>query len=414
MNYAIILKIKNMYQPIILCIALRYIYAKTINSFSQCIYWISSISIILSIIAMIVILSIMNGFERELKNNILYFIPHAIITTTTKYIHINNIPDCLFSDAILNNIKYIKPLVISDVLLQSTQKISLGIMFGINPNHFEPLSKYLIYHHIHKLESGKYYIIIGSGLAKQLSVNINDQIRLTIPTLSKITPFGCFPTQRVFTILDIYVTTSEVDNYQILVHQDDAAKIMCYPPKYVTGWRIWMHDPIKANQYSKKNFSKEWNWKDWSEYKSTLFQAVKIEKNIIYILFTLIVIVSSFNIISFLALLISDKQKDIAILKTYGLSRFRIIMIFMIHSISNGIPSIILGSILGILISKKINQILFFLNFASKTIIQFPVEIQYYQIFNINLMVFMLMIISTFYPAWHISKIQPAKILRQD
>lgn len=402
-----------MYQPIVLCIALRYIYGKTINRFSQCIYWISSISIILSTAIIIIILSVINGFERELKKNILYLIPHAIITASSGYTHIKHIPDFLLSNIILGEIEYIKPIVKSDVILQSTQKISLGVMFGISPNDFEPLFNYVIHNRINQLKSERYYVIIGAALARRLSVNINDQVRLTIPSVNQITPIGCFPVQRLFTILDIYDTNSEIDNYKILVHQDDAAKLMHYPSQCVTGWRIWVSEPFNVAKYNQLNVSQEWNWKDWSEYKGSLFQAIKIEKNIMCILFSLIIIISGFNIISFLTLLITDKQKEIAILKTHGLSRFYIMVIFMIQSISNGILSVVCGSALGVLLSKKINQILFFLHVFPKTL-QFPVEIQYLQILNISAIVCILMILAAFYPAWYISSIRPAQALRYD
>lgn len=404
-----------MYQPIILCIALRYIYGKTINRFSQYIYWISNISIIFSIITIIIILSVMNGFERELKKNILYFIPHAIISATTGYANTNHIPNFLKSNAILNNIEYIKPLVISNVIIQSTQKISLGVMFGINPNYFEPLSGYLIFNQIHQLKPDQYNIIIGSTLAQQLSVTIHDQIRLTIPSINQITPMGFFPRQRLFTVSDIYVTNSEVDKYQVLIHQSDAAKLMNYPIQCVTGWRIWVSDPFRISQYHHDLFkiSQKWHWKDWSDDKGSLFQAIQMEKNIMYVLFACIIIISSFNIISFLVLLITDKQKEIAILKTHGLTRLNIVSIFIIQSIFNSIFSIICGSVLGILLSKNLNQILFFFRLSPKNL-QFPVEIQYLQIFSIDIIVCILIILITLYPAWYISSTQPAQVLRYD
>lgn len=404
-----------MYQPIILCIALRYVYSKTTNQFSQFIYWIASISIISSLMLIIIILSIMNGFERELKNNILYFIPHAIVTAVTGSVHTNQIPDFLLSNTVSHKIKYIKPIITSNVILQSTHKASLGIMFGVNPLHFEPLFSCLMCNRMNQLKSGKYYIIIGSKLAQQLSVNIHDQIRLTVPSLHQITPIGNFPSQRLFTILDIYVTNSEVDTYQVLIHQDDAAKLMHYPPQYITGWRIWIEELFKINRYNNQfnNDNQQWKWQDWSEYKGSLFQAVKMEKNIMCILFILIILVSGFNIVSFLTLLVTDKQKEIAILRAQGLKRLHIVTIFMVQSLFNGIFSVICGSGLGILFSKKINQVLLLLGFFPKTL-QFPVEIQYLQILSIDLIICILMVLFAFYPAWYISTMQPAQILRYD
>lgn len=402
-----------MYQPIILCIALRYLYSKTINHFSRCVYWISNIFIMLSMIILIIILSVMNGFESKLKKNTLFLTPHAIITSLTRYVHNNDFPDFLSSKMESNDIIYIKPLIISDVVLQSAHNISFGSMFGVNPNHFDPLFKYLICSKSNQLVSNKYYIIIGESLARLLSVKISDQIRLIIPSVNQITPIGCFPRQRLFTVLDIYSTNSDIDGYQVIINQDDAAKLMGYPPTCITGWRIWLSDPYKIKKFDHLKISQKWNWKDWSIYKGDLFQAIKIEKNMMCLLFILIIIVSMFNIVSFLMLFIINKQKEIAILKTYGLKRLHVVIIFIIQSVFSSIFSIMCGSVLGILLSTKLNQILFFLRFFSKTL-QIPVEIQYLQILIIGVIICILMILAAFYPAWYIGSKQPAQVLRHD
>lgn len=399
-----------MYQPIVLFVALRYLYSKKINQFYKYINWFTSLSIILSVMTIIIILSTMNGFERELKKNLLYFIPHVIVTATKGYTHVQNIPHFLIK-TIYNDILYIKPIVISDTIIQSIQGISFGIMLGINPNHFEPLSNYIINKNsIKKLISDQYYVIIGSALAKKLSVNINDQIRLTIPSVNQCALGSNFPSQRLFTILDIYVSNNEIDNYQILVNQHDAAKLMHYPDQCITGWRIWLHNPFQLKKYNKLNISKNWHWKDWSRTKGSLFQAVKIEKNMMFLFFILISLLIGINVVSFLVLLITDKKKEIAILKTYGFNRLQSMMLFIILGMHNSVISIVYGTILGIFLSKNLNQILHLFNVFPKKLL-IPIEIQYFQIININCIICLIIMLIILYPSWYIASVHPAQIL---
>lgn len=399
-----------MFQKTVLFIALRYICRKTTDQFSGYIYWISSVAIMLGVAILIIVLSVMNGFEKDLKRNLLDFIPHVLLTTIKGYAHIDDVPNLVCNK--LKDIEYVQPLVISDVILQSIRKISFGSMLGIDPNYFEPLSNYLVNNHIDQLVSGKYYIILGSALARYLEVNINDQIRLIIPAITQMTPIGYIPSQRLFTVSDIYTTHRDIDDYQVLVHQLDASNLMRYPSNlYITGWRIWFRDPFIIDDFYRLSLSNDWIWKDWREYKGSVFQAIKMEKHIMSLLLTLIIVASCFNIMSCLVLLIMEKQIEIAILKTYGFTRIYIMLIFLIQGISNSIFGIIFGIGLGVLLSTKLNQILSFFNILPNTLL-FPIEIQSNQILIITIMTFIMVILTTLYPAWYAASVLPAKILR--
>lgn len=400
-----------MFQRVIFFIALRYMYRKTKNQFGRCIYWFSSVTVMLGVMILVIVLSVMNGFERNLKENVLYFTPHIFLTTANGYTHIDNVPN--FDREELCNVKYIQPLVISDVILQSVKKISLGSMLGIDPNCCKLLSNCLINNKSNQLVAGKYYVVLGSNLARYLEVNINDKIRLIIPAVTQMTPIGYIPSQRLFTVSDIYVTNGDVDDYQVLIHQFDASNLMRYPSKnYITGWRLWLYDPFIIDDFFYQSLlSNNWVWKDWKDYKGSVFQAMKIEKSIMSFLLSLIVLAACFNIMSFLILLVMDKQKEIAILKTYGFSRAHIILIFIIQGISNGILGMIFGIGLGVFLSKQLNKILFFFNILPNNL-QLPIEIQVHQVLIIVIMTFITILLTTLYPAWYASSILPAKVLR--
>lgn len=394
---------------IVLFISLRYIFRKTTDQFSRCIYWITSFSIMLGIAILVVVLSVMNGFERDVKKYLLCYVPHIFLTTKQGFTHIHNFPD-LFCDR-SRNIKYIQPLVMSDVVLQSATKISTGSMLGINPNSFAPLSSYLMNRSINQLVAGQYFIIIGSALAHYLQVNINDQIRLIVPHITQVTPFGNIPSQKLFTISDIYETHGDIDTYQVLIHQLDAVKLMHYPSPYcITGWRLWLYNPLLIDNFCKSSLSNSWIWKDWREYKKSMFQAMQIEKNIMSLLLGLIIIAACFSIMSFLILLITEKRGEVAILQTYGFTRIHVMSMFMVQGVSSGILGIMLGVTLGVLLSQKLNRILSFFHVLPNSL-QFPVEIQSFQILIITITTFIIIILITLYPSWYAASISPAKIL---
>lgn len=398
-----------MFQTTVLFVALRYIFSKTTDQFGNYIYWIVSFSIAAGTAMLIVMLSIMNGIERNLKQHFLYFTPHMLLTTHPRCVHIKNIPNLIFNK--LYDIAYVQPCIISDVILQSVKKISIGSMLGVDPSCFEPLFTYLINNSINKLVSGKYYIIIGSALAHALNVHINDQIRLIIPSVMKMTPIGYVPSQRLFTILDIYTTNKDVDTYQVLVHRVDAAKLMHYPSEhYITGWRLWLRNPYLIDDLRELLLLNGWVCTDWREYKKSIFQAIQIEKNIMSLLLSLIIVAACFNIMSFLVLLVMEKQIEIAILQTYGFTRIQIMCIFIIQGINIGIFGIILGIIFGVLLAKNLNRILCYFNILPD-MLPLPVEIQNYQILIITIITFIIIMLITLYPAWYAASVSPAKIL---
>ncbi|URJ24901.1 FtsX-like permease family protein [Candidatus Blochmannia ocreatus (nom. nud.)] len=398
---------------VLFTIALRYVWGKSINKFSRYIYWTSGFAVALGVMAMIVVSSVLNGFENEFKKDLLNFIPHILLTNLAGYVSIVNKPSVIFND--LNNEVSLKPLVISNVILQSNRQLACGIMLGIDPNNCEPLSDYIDSKYIRALVLGKYYIIIGSSIAKALGVCVNDQIRLIVPSVIQITPIGCIPSQRLFTVLNIYTDITEEVGYsdRILVNYSDAAVLMHYPFQCITGWHIWLHDPFLIYKKNYLGFSKDWIYKDWKEYKGSLFQAIKIEKNIMSLLLSIIIVTASFNIIAFLVLLISEKQIEIAVLRTYGITRVQILLIFIIQGMSNGVFGIILGTGLGIFLAKNLNQILYLLR-VFPAVYQLPIELWYFQVLSIIFMTFSIIFLVTLYPAWKAASVYPAKILRYD
>lgn len=128
------------------------------------------------------------------------------------------------------------------------------------------------------LEPGKYNVILGEQLASQLGVNRGDQIRVMVPSASQFTPMGRIPSQRLFNVIGTFAANSEVDGYEMLVNIEDASRLMRYPAGNITGWRLWLDEPLKVDSLSQQKLPEGSKWQDWRDRKGELFQAVRMEK----------------------------------------------------------------------------------------------------------------------------------------
>lgn len=401
-----------MYQPITIFIGIRYVFNNKHTLFEKSTFFLSAIGIFIGILSLIIILSIMNGFEYKLENNIIKFIPHALVTNNIENIDPDKNP---VSSIKLKGIRNISSLITAEVLLQSKHNISIANMLGIQSYHnHEPLIKYLINKDPVIIKSGSYQIILGAALALKMRVNKGDKVNLIIPSVNYFTILGRIPSNKIFTVGGIFDSHSEADEYQIIINQTDAAKIMNYNIKHITGWRLFLKQPLDINHFSNQKLPSGLILKDWREKKGELFQAIQIEKNIMTILLSLIIIVAAFNIISSLNLIITEKRNDIAILKTLGLTKKQIIAIFMIQGSITGIIGVFLGVLLGILITNNLNYILSRISWLFDLTIYLPIYIDYCQILIISLMSIFIILLSTIYPSWYASSIEPNEIMKYE
>lgn len=305
-----------MYQPVALFIGLRYMRGRASDRFGRFVSWLSAIGITLGVMALVTVLSVMNGFERELEDNILGVMPQAVISTPQGSLNPALIPASSLDS--LDGVTRIAPLTTGDVVLQSARSVAVGVMLGIDPDEQEPLSRYLVNVKQQQLQPGQYQVILGEKLAAQLEVKAGDQIRMMVTSASQLTPMGRIPSQRIFTVVGTFAANSEVDSYQLLVNQQDASRLMRYPANHITGWRLWLEKPLSVDTLSTQTLPEGTVWKDWRERKGELFQAVRMEKNMMGLLLSLIVAVAAFNIITSLGLLVMEKQGEVAICKRRG------------------------------------------------------------------------------------------------
>ena len=345
-----------MYQPVALFIGLRYMRGRASDRFGRFVSWLSTIGITLGVMALVTVLSVMNGFEKDLENNILGLMPQALVTSPQGSVNPQQLPASEVQK--LQGVTRVAPLTTGDVVLQSARSVAVGVMLGVNPDEADPLTPYLVNVKQQQLQPGQYNIIIGEQLAGQLGVKRGDSLRVMVPSASQFTPMGRIPSQRLFTLIGTFHANSEVDGYQLLVNQQDASRLMRYPAGNITGWRLFLQQPLTVDTLSQQALPAGTVWKDWRDRKGELFQAVRMEKNMMGLLLSLIVAVAAFNIITSLGLLVMEKQGEVAILQTQGLTRRQIMSVFMVQGASAGIIGSLLGTLLGVLLATNLNNLM--------------------------------------------------------
>lgn len=400
-----------MFQSVIFFIGLRYMRGRTGDRFGRFVSSLSTIGITLGVMALITVTSVMNGFEYSLQQSILAYMPQAILTTPKGNLNPSQYP--AKNLAYLQGIEGISPIVESEVILQSRQNVGVAVMIGINDASSEPLLSHLQDVDPTVLTAGSYHVILGIKLAEQLGVKRGDQLRLIVPGVSQLTPMVRIPSQRLFTVAGVFVTQGEADNSELLVNQQDAARLLRYPIGNITGWRLYLNAPLTVDSLSQQALPAGMLWKDWRERKGEFFQAVKMEKNMMGLLLSLIIAVAAFNIITSLSLLVMEKQSEVAILQTLGVKRGQIMAIFMLQGVGAGIIGTIIGTLLGLFTASQLNIIMPMLGLLVKRI-ELPIAIDPAGIVLIDLSSVFISLLATLYPAWRAATVQPAEALRYE
>ncbi|KLN46049.1 outer membrane-specific lipoprotein transporter subunit LolC [Providencia rettgeri] len=400
-----------MHQSVSLFRSLRYLRGRAADKFGRFVSSLSAIGITLGVVALITVTSVMNGFERSLQDSILAYMPQAILTSASGNIDPAKHPITGLQH--LQGVSRIAPIVQSDVVLQSRTNVGVGVMAGIEPDADSLLLDKLISGNRSDLKEGSYHVFLGSKLADTLGVKRGDDVRLIIPGVSQLTPMGRIPSQRLFTVAGIFQTNGEADTSELVVAQQDAARMLRYPTGNITGWRLYLDEPLQVDVLSQQVLPDGFVKTDWRERKGEFFQAVRMEKNMMGLLLSLIIAVAAFNIITSLSLLVMEKQGEVAILKTLGLKRWRILAIFMIQGAGAGIIGTLIGTVLGTLLSSQLNVIMPLIGLLPKGV-SLPIVLDYSGILIIAVSAMLISLLATLYPSWRAAAVQPAEALRYE
>ncbi len=409
-----------------LFIGLRYTRAKRRNQFISIISIISVLGIMLGIMALIIVLSVMNGFHSEIKHRILGMTSHAsIVSSYGMY----DWQDAMKKAKQHPDVIGAAPFVEGQAMLTNQGIMQAALIRGILPEMENDVSsiheKILPPAQLSDLVAGKYRIILGEELALLLNVHLGDKVTLLTPQITT-TILGSMPRMRRFTVQGIFnVGMGEYDRGIAFIHMNDAKKLFKMPDT-ITGVRLKTTDLFKAPMIAKeiKAQSNElYQVNDWTTSHRNFFAALAMEKRMMSIILFLIVIVATFNIMTTLVMMVIDKQADIAILRTLGATSQTIRAIFIIQGTIIGFFGSIIGIIMGLLVAFNLEDIVsfientFHISFIDKNIYyisQLPSEVLLNDVLMISGGAFFITILATIYPAWKASKIQPAEALRYE
>jgi lipoprotein-releasing system permease protein len=415
-----------MFRPYELFVGLRYTYTKRRTHFISFISVTSMLGIALGVTALITVLSVMNGFETELRDRILGMASHATITTLDGSLKdwqsvadmIENQPHVLAS----------APYVSGESMLSNGKYVSGAMVQGVLPGQEERVSdvgKHIAGGDLELLKPGEYGIILGKDLALSLGAGVGDAITVVSPQIT-IAPTGVVPRLRRFTVLAIFeVGMYEYDRGVALVHIEDAAKLFRLQDA-VSGLRLKLDDVFDAPLVSyalADILPLEYRVEDWTRRHANFFRAIKTEKRVMFIILTLIVAVAAFNIVSTLIMVVTDKRSDIAILRTLGASPRSIMTIFIIQGVVIGIFGTALGVAGGVGLALNVETIvpaiekLFHVQFMSADVYyisEVPSELHWRDVWIMSSVALVLSLLATLYPAWRAARTHPAEALRYE
>lgn len=407
-----------MFHPVSAFIGLRYLKGRSGDKFSRFVSYMSTAGISIGVLSLVTVLSVMNGFEGQLKQKILGVLPQAVVSQGDDRTPFEPTPPTFLKQ--IPHVERISPIVRSEAIIQSASKLSAGLMIGIEPREDDPLAQRMMMGNMSNLSAGDYHVFLGHSLARILNVNLGDKVRLMVTNASQFTPLGRIPSQRNFTVSGIFNTGSDVDAMLMVTNIEDGGRLLRYSKNTMSGWRLFFDDPFVVADLSEKVKSdnilpNNWNWSDWRDQRGELFQAVRMEKNMMGLMLGLIIAVAAFNIISALIMVVMEKQSEVAILKTQGMTNHQILAIFMVQGASSGVIGSIVGGILGTLLAANLNAVmntLGFSLFASGT--ELPVVISPVQILVVILLAIALSLLATLFPSYRAASVKPAEALRYE
>jgi len=415
-----------MFKPLTLFIGLRYTRAKRRTGFISFITLTSILGIALGVAALITVLSVMNGFEAELRDRILGMTSHASITGIDGELH-----EWETLQASLGREPRVKgwaPYVEGQAMINSDRRVSGSLIRGILPDYEPRVSEVatrLVAGNLSDLKAGEFGIILGAELAEHLGVVTGDKITVITPQVTA-TPAGILPRLKRFTVVGIFhVGMFEYDRNLALINLEDAKRLFSMEAA-ISGLRLKVDDVFYARQIAREigpNLPGEYMITDWTQAHSNFFKAIQTEKRVMFIILLLIVAVAAFNIVSTLVMVVTDKRSDIAILRTQGMPPLSVMTIFIVLGTIIGLFGTLIGGISGVLLALNVETVvpaiekLFGVHFLSADVYyisELPSKLIWGDVYRITLVAFILSIVATLYPAWQASKIKPAEELRYE
>ena len=415
-----------MIRPVALFIGLRYTRARRRNHFVSFISGVSILGITIGVWALITVLSVMNGFERELRERILSVASHATVSARDGWL--KDWPELTKSVSKHPEVLASAPFIYGQGLLTRGNTVSGVLVRGIIPDEEAKVSgilDHLISGESQSLREGDWNIVLGAQLARSLGVSVGDRVTLIAPK-GKISPAGLLPRMRRFEVSGIFeMDMYEYDSGIALIHLADAARLLDSDGG-VTGLRLSLEEIYRAplvSQQLRQQLGSSFRLSDWTREHANFFTALKIERRVMFVILLLIIAVAAFNIVSTLVMVVTDKRADVAILRTLGLRPAQVMAVFIVQGVVIGFGGTVVGGVLGVLTALNIETLvpwvehLFGIEFfpASVYVISdFPAQLKWPDVYLISGVSLLICLAATIYPAWRASRTQPAEALRYE
>ncbi|NIJ76473.1 lipoprotein-releasing system permease protein [Xanthomonas campestris] len=413
-----------MFKPIPVAIGLRYLRAKRRNGFISFISMASILGIALGVTVLITTLAVMSGFQKEIRDRLLQMAAHATVSADGAPMHDwQHAVEVAMADP---RIAGAAPYIETESLLQGPRK-QPAIVRGIVPaeeGKVSVLAKKMQQGSVDSLTPGSYNIVIGKELAIWLGVDMGDSIVVLLSD-TQATPLGAMPRLKRFTVSGIFEAGyNEIDRGLAVVNMQDLARVLRMDG--VTGVRLRLHDMDQAWPVARDLAMKlhgPYRVSDWTQENANLYHSLKMEKTVMGILLSLIVAMGAFNLVSSQVMLVTDKQADIAILRTLGLSPAGVMQVFMVQGSLIGFMGTIMGVIGGIVLTLNLERILGVIEtiFSVKLLPEdvyyitgLPTDMQTQDVVVITVVALAMSFLATLYPAWRASRTQPAEALRYE
>lgn len=424
-----------MFQPLSVFIGLRYTKAKRDNHFISFISWASVIGIALGVIVLVTVLSVLNGYEDGMRNRFLGMLSHVTVTNPEWKLPTwqNRREQVLTTKHVIAA----APFIEKQVMLKEAGKVQATLLEAVLPDYEKKIGTINQYiskpSGLNALKSGDFNIILGETLAKNLGVEIGDTVTMLSPQNQSSDlaedPSGTenlLPIFRDFTLVATFkVDMQWYDAGTAYIHLDDAAELFDMND-VVTGLRVQLDDLYKAQEVTDAIVAAsidDYLVTNWTTQQANIFKAIKLQKTMLFMVLILIVGVAAFNLVSTLIMVVTEKQSDIAILRTLGMSGNQIMRVFIVQGSVLGIVGTILGIVLGLLVASNISEIVHWLEQLLNTqflkseihgITQIDAKIVVMDIIFIAISAFFLAMVATIFPAWKASRVQPAEALRYE
>lgn len=414
-----------MFKPLELYIGLRYTRAKRRNRFISFISGISMIGIAVGVTVLITVMSVMNGFEQELRERILGMVSHA--TISSRDAELTDWQSVVEAAQRNPEVMGAAPYIEKETMLRGF-RVSGAMVRGVLPEYertVAEVAEHMIEGELADLTDGEYRIVLGADLALAMGVGVGDSVTVFAPQV-RATPAGVLPQVKRFVVSGLFsVGMHEYDRGLALIHLDDASRLF-RTRDGVTGVRLRVADLFRAWEVAaelRTDLPGFYLVRDWTQNHANFFRAVQMEKTVMFVIMSLIIAVAAFNIISTLVMTVTDKQADIAILRTLGASPGTVMGVFVVLGTIIGLVGTVLGVVGGVSLALNVEQIVPWLERVFNTqflssdiyyISDLPSQLRWPDVIKVGVLAFVLSIGATLYPAWRASRTDPAEALRYE